>query len=336
MSPSVLLSSTDSPSSISLITEEANGLSDSERIYHDGNKLHSAWTSNLLFLVGSCLYVWLAIWDILSEKSWYLPVDDHPTSRWSAWLNSYMIVSVAAASCYVIDASRLICQRSNPLGNSLDLENSNAHVDNLHNHFLHRFQSSQTVAVSVGLTFGLGATFDLIAALTSELPDPLISDWAVVGAAHSYLVNAVLLLSGKSVAFSSFSQKATVLGDFLFLIGSLVEVSLSYFYIGQESDRVWKYVYLGYLFSSILWLLNALLYIVADVFRDYHPDDTTCIIERADGVTVTFSQSNELRKDPLLEEYSLALVEEQTVDSSRGTTSSSLDEYTNFGVLSDR
>jgi hypothetical protein len=320
---------------VSLSSATADPPSSMPASYDSVHHMHSAWTSNLLFLVGSCLYVWLALWDIHSEKSWYLAVEEsQAASRWTTWMNPYMIVSVAAASCYVIDATRLVCHRSQGLSHPVGLEQAGTNVHHQsHNHFLHRFQSSKAVAVSVGLTFGLGAVFDLVAALTSELPDPRISDWAVVGASHSYFVNAVLLLSGKSVVFTTPSQKAAVLGDFLFLVGSLIEVSLSYFYIGQESDLVWKYVYIGYLFSSILWLLNALLYIAADIMKDHHRYETACIIERAEGVAVTFMSPNpsELHKDRLLEDYSLALVEEHSVDAtSREIPASSLDQYAIF------
>lgn len=348
MSPSVVVSlgpsTTDSASTMMLEAGPCNRQIDSPSSVHDNvREIHSsAWTSNLLFLTGSCLYVWLALWDIHSEKSWYLPVDDDKTatSHWKAWRNPYTIVSVAAASCYVIDASRLVCHGSTPQEHHVSMDRPGPGAEHhSHNHFLHRFQSSKTVAVSVGLTFGLGALFDLVAALTSELPDSRISDWAAVCAAHSYFMNAILLLSGKSVAFTTLSQKAAVVGDFFFLIGSLVEVSLSYFYIGQESDLVWKYVYLGYLFSSILWLLNAILYIAADVFKDHHLYDSACIVEQAESVAVTFMplKTSDLRKDPLLEDYSLALVEEYPVDvTSRETSCSSLDEYASFEALSNR
>jgi hypothetical protein len=182
-----------------------------------------------------------------------------------------------------------------------------------HNHHHHTTQI-------MALTFGIGAMLELIAASTTEMeqyPYDYISTYAVVGAAHFYLINAIyavmivkdtatvtgattiaategaaetntdtvshpdstnevklfghctsvlsLLISSSSTIISSSS--ITYIADRLFLIGSIIDVSLSYFYIGENWDSnptVWMYIYRGYLFSALLWLLNAMLYIVAD------------------------------------------------------------------------
>lgn len=159
-------------------------------------------------------------------------------------------------------------------------------------------QSPHGYTRMMAVTFGTGALLDLLAACTSEMENPhnfyaYLSTWAVVGAAHFYLVNAILVVvvassssavpnpiatattittdTNTKVSFGPAilsSPSITYLADRLFLIGSIVDVSLSYFYIGESWDAnitVWVYIYRGYLFSSLLWLLNAILYIVADI-----------------------------------------------------------------------
>ena len=135
---------------------------------------------------------------------------------------------------------------------------------------------------------------DLLAAGTTEMEQySYLSTCAVVGAAHFYLVHALLVLSHPwsrfitttntstlntntdsitKIPFRMLSSSSiTAIADGLFLMGSMVDVSLSYFYLGEHYDAnitVWVYIYRGYLFSSILWLLNAILYISADICID--------------------------------------------------------------------
>jgi hypothetical protein len=288
--------------------------------------------SNFLYLLGSSLYVYLALWDIQNEKSWYLPESTNSTSK-SKWFDPYLIVSVAAASCYVIDALMLFFYvLATRVNTNEQASNDTTTIE--YGHFLHRFQqtNSRVTTICVAITFGLGATLDLLSAFTSEMSDSRISNWAVVGAAHSYLVNAILILSSKTATLESLSQRVTVLGDILFLIGSLVDVSLSYFFIGEESDEVWKYVYRGYLLSSVLWLINALLYIIADIASKDLCATTSCTIEHSEIRVVSpvipsiiFKNNNKRNSvDPLLAEME---VEQQHQDTNFEPSVCATDEY---------
>jgi hypothetical protein len=146
----------------------------------------------------------------------------------------------------------------------------------------HRFQPTnimhhKNTTRMIALTFGMGATLDLVAASTTEMEQyPYVCTWAVVGAAHFYLINAIYVVVVASTHNKVFcyrtglssSQSITYIADRLFLMGSIVDVALSYFYIGENWDSnrtVWVYIYRGYLFSALLWLLNAIMYIVADI-----------------------------------------------------------------------
>jgi hypothetical protein len=168
----------------------------------------------------------------------------------------------------------------------------NSNCDGNHNNtvLFHRFeQQNLYMVVLVALSFGGGATFDLIAALMCELDT---ASYVVVAAAHCYLINALLILSSRNNNITHTStndrttvQKITFIGDALFLMGSMVDVALSYFYIGRnESDIVWLYIYRGYLFSAILWWINAVLYISADCIRV--PDDQQAIPSSVDGTMI--------------------------------------------------
>ena len=373
--------------------------------------------SHCWYLIGSALYVSVAVWDMRREQSWYTVavndndddddddtdnfIDEVTTSIATFWnatalsdenhdenhstqqhrnhlfvfassvvrtlfrrIDLYLLLSILAASCYVIVAVSCLwstCrtlppppptttttvavttgteQHQPPTHTTSSPENDTATSGvertiqrNIHSHnptcrierehergssssssssSLHRLQqqtnsnryhSSRTLWIA--LTFGMGATLDLLAACTSEtIRYPNVSTYAVVGAAHAYLTNAILVVThplqnpstttpGTTSITRLFgrtrsSQKVTFMADGLFLIGSMVDVALSYFYIGEnwdESITVWVYIYRGYLVSSILWFLNAILYIVADICVDNN-DSTIITSNESQGSTM--------------------------------------------------
>jgi hypothetical protein len=73
------------------------------------------------------------------------------------------------------------------------------------------------------------------------------------------------------------------LGDVLFLVGSIIDVLLSYFYNDRISNHVWKLVDRGNLVSAVLWLVDSILYISADHFSSDEADEDYAIVV-GDGV----------------------------------------------------
>jgi hypothetical protein len=90
---------------------------------HDNNHTAQCWgccsscswsvneASNFLFLAASCLYVWLAIWDIRSEQDWEDEGNDDDDTVtinqpfMDTLLSPYILVSALAAFCYVLDCA---------------------------------------------------------------------------------------------------------------------------------------------------------------------------------------------------------------------------------------
>jgi len=145
------------------------------------------------------------------------------------------------------------------------------------------FSSNFTLPQTVAIIFGIAAVCDIIGALLSdsfETSSNIVSNIAN----HLYLLEAILALYGgrccctfanecDSSSSSSHSFDAEFMyrfidrlnkaGDFLFLIGSMIDVLTGYLYLSPkfESSVIlssWN------LTSSCLWLLNAILYITAD------------------------------------------------------------------------
>jgi hypothetical protein len=277
----------------------------------------SLWMSNFLFLVGSSLYVWLAVWDMRRESSYTDDaagaVDDDAQSSQDGttavvgFWSRYMALSAAAASCYVIVAILqifpciVLSRRGSGNGDPGSVSN--------------------TVSWSLGLSFGCGAILDLLSAVSGTMRDQRITNITAWGAAHSYLANAVILLLGTSqpkadsnpattptsapfeeaAVTRTLSEQAEFLGDYLFLVGSLVDVSLSYFYFSGNSLAMWKNIYVGNLVTAVLWLVDSILYIAADMLAIRQLTTATTQSTVAGTIaTTTFSEQNAITV-PLLE-----------------------------------
>jgi hypothetical protein len=135
--------------------------------------------------------------------------------------------------------------------------------------------------VMVGLTFGTGAAFDLAASFIVDKNEP-VSDMLSMVACHIYLVNALLLTAPLFFSYQwkdirQFSIKRLCradnleyLGDLFFLIGSIIDVLLSYWNLEFTGLNLVDY---GYLLSAILWLIDAIFYIAADYIGFDDDDD---------------------------------------------------------------
>jgi len=220
------------------------------------------YLSNILFLLGSILFVGQAICNVRSEQEWNSPTpapanedDDASYCYVTITLTPYVLLSGAAALCYVLDA-----------GIGL------AHLTATATGHLQGFGGNRLLEIGAGTTFALGAMFEFASTLASDDNCPTVSDNFIKVGLHSYLFNAVLVLAGKPSSDGSFSDRLSSLGDLLFLIGSSIDVILTYFY---DTPSAWKLVEWGNLISSILWLVDSFLYILAGHYNNNNDSEGT-------------------------------------------------------------
>jgi hypothetical protein len=57
------------------------------------------------------------------------------------------------------------------------------------------------------------------------------------------------------------------------LIGCVIDVSLSY-YFNTRSDAIWRLVSIGKVLSSLLWLVDSVLYILASIYEEEDDNET--------------------------------------------------------------
>ena len=229
----------------------------------------AGYISNIFFLFGSILYVWLAVWDYqASEKgvndndgpSLLAPDEllEHETvddcmridfASFTICITTYTAISATAALMYVFDAIFQIKELTNISGNS-------------NSHLLHGLRHFPLLEFSTGLAFGVGATLDFICTMTVKLDDPRISEYFGVSSSYIYLLSAFLVSIGKESHFDTMADGLESSGDILFITGSIIDVLSIYLLAGKDAHKV----AIGGLVFTSLWLLDAIIYISADLY----------------------------------------------------------------------
>jgi hypothetical protein len=230
-----------------------------------------ALLSNAFFFTGSLIYVWISCWNIrrLRNDTSNIPPPsmdstiDNSFSGGFRDVSLYYIVSLLAPLSYVVDA--VLQLGALPIAES--------------GHLHQGFHDKPILEVGVQLTFGAAAVCDLLSSLIYREESPSVSFDFSIAAVHWYLVNSILMLSSKQLSCRSRFTRLSLIGDVLFLIGSVIDVFLSYFFNTRTSDATWRLVSIGKVVSSLLWLIDSILYILANIYdeddkeEEYEEDD---------------------------------------------------------------
>ena len=219
--------------------EHSHALSDVLEVRHcaegirTGCKLTQISWSNVFFLSGSVLYVWIAMCDLMS------PGDEtyEDSRRVSLLVNAswslYDILTTAAPFMYIINAV---------------FEFRSAFVENLH------------WELAVSTIFGMAALMDMVGTLVSGSGSLRLAALPSIMAVHFYFIQAILAFCGSSFRYDN--QIACLFqsgGYLLFLVGSFMDVLVSYM-----DSKVWNVADWD-MVSSSLWLVDALFFIIADI-----------------------------------------------------------------------
>lgn len=315
-----------SPSSPQRI-DGASPDNDSLMLFNNPQPLHTnRWASPCFFFLGSVLFFWTALYDIRQESTWDkyddAKNDDADTDdadeemQQQPLVNFYVILSSCAALCYVLDAVCSFVHFPKWMGLPFQLVCcGRLHYHTHHNHHhgatadvQHGEETNGMWPLAVSGTFGLAALLDLASSLTVNWTlHPQMTNVCAIGAVYVYLLNAATLLFSKKeqqqhpqVDDNNSSLVVTILsrsellehrGDILFGIGSCIDVALSSVYFSHSvSNAQWKLVNRANLLSTILWLLDSLLYIAAEYYSDDSDNDddidqnnASILVDRLEG-----------------------------------------------------
>ncbi len=218
--------------------------------------------SNVMFLLGSSCSVALSVIDLRWNAKW--GDDDyyyweyyyaHPELFVSAarslfpWFSWYYFLSIGGAILFILNAGIDLfrCHRISKI-EEISIFDKNLRGDTY-----------------AAILFGMAATLDLRGSLISSSESGGIDGFMWLLSSHLYLFSALSTLSSMNYRCGSIPLSLNLIGDILFMIATLIDVSISYI---SDPDIVFEtqHVLLRFgLLSSVLWLLDAILYIAANV-----------------------------------------------------------------------
>mmetsp|Transcript_4294 Transcript_4294/g.8223 ORF Transcript_4294/g.8223 Transcript_4294/m.8223 type:complete len:343 (+) Transcript_4294:243-1271(+) len=229
----------------------------------DYYELYYSIPSNLLFLFGSICCTIISLLDMYSDSN---DADNDDDGDDDGNFSFYVYISLIGASLFVLNA--LV-----DLSKCLFLEKYSNFKKSC-------FQQEFLSKVSSALLFGCAAMLDLMDSVSVNVFSRYDGDDAGecmdFVSAHLYLLSAICAIVNSDIygAYTSTSshEMLNVVGDVMFMVGSLIDVGISYI---SDPDLVSSNQYfllrLGML-SSVLWVIDALFYLVADVsfWKDHH------------------------------------------------------------------
>mmetsp|Transcript_10209 Transcript_10209/g.11312 ORF Transcript_10209/g.11312 Transcript_10209/m.11312 type:complete len:357 (+) Transcript_10209:51-1121(+) len=210
--------------------------------------------SNIMFLLGSTLYTILSIMDwrfVIASRD---ADDDYYIDDGIVYfqLDTYTLILICAAFLMILNAA---LDFSQCVYTSKQKEQRGEMSSMCHRDIIFDVLSS--------LTFGIAAAIDFGTCFLNGDVQRIIFI-ASIASSHIYLLSAIFSLSNQSLC-ACYNKDDILIraGDWLFLIGSLIDVVISYSdpYIKDDISTV---VYLSSLIGSGLWLLDAVLYISVD------------------------------------------------------------------------
>ncbi len=221
---------------------------------NDSTTFMTNFLSNISFFAGSTCYVVTSVWDLI----WYANIQQLDDDYYACERNDgddcekivsfdldlYTITSILGASLMIANASFDFyqCQL---------LSRSKEEIDSL----WHRDIRSDFLAA---LAFGVAAIIELATIFFSGDVFQLINVATIVSSLI-YLLSAILSLVDTTLCNFNLSRerKLCLVGDWLFLIGSLIDVMIS---IASEEHVIKVDGWTSYgwnVFSSVLWLTDA-------------------------------------------------------------------------------
>jgi hypothetical protein len=215
----------------------------------------SIFTSNILFLTGSLLFLWIALWNGMENaeentgnSSAIIEDDDDLPLNILAW-DGYQMLSAAAPFCFLLDAV-------------VDMRYAFQLVRQ--DHAPSRFGEDPRWEIGTSLLFGAAATCDFFAAVVVRDEDTLTNYVPSSLAVHLYMLMAIFALWGRNVQGQTYAMRWYQSADILFLLGSVIDVTLSYFQMPGIDSELETILQRWSVVSATLWLVNSILYILAD------------------------------------------------------------------------
>mmetsp|Transcript_5983 Transcript_5983/g.9072 ORF Transcript_5983/g.9072 Transcript_5983/m.9072 type:complete len:336 (+) Transcript_5983:344-1351(+) len=228
--------------------------------YEKNILLKFSFPSNFLFLIGSACYIVLAVIDLKwgdyyygdNENGYY--VSNEEEEKDSSKIDYYSYLSILGSVLFfvnaAIDMSLCFYYLKTDETNELTLWHKDLRSDS-----------------SSAFFFGCAALMDLSRALASppaEEPNEDASGILDIVSSHLYFFSAVCAMTGLKFDRKNNVAMLNFTGDMMFMAGSLIEIVLSYISDPGIVAANYHTLLRFWLFSSVLWFVDAALYLVAN------------------------------------------------------------------------
>lgn len=201
--------------------------------------------SNCMFFIGSSCYVTTAHWDL----KWYIGVQNSDDDYYKYYDFSIKHFEMSTYTAIVIFGATLLIFNA-----TLDLTVCLNRAKSYEVSVFHRDIFSDILSA---VAFGLAASIDFVTTFLTGNVVHLITTTSIVSA-HIYLLSAIFSLWGTPLCKCYTSEgRLSLIGDWLFLVGSLIDVIISYISdpaLIKVNDII---LYRSSVFSSFLWLTDA-------------------------------------------------------------------------------
>jgi len=258
-------------------------------------------TIRVFFFLGGCFFSWIAIWDLPTSP---LEADDDDQSSGDdlvdilVYTDLYNLILCLGPTFFL-------------LGGLLEVRDAykEAIDEGYRGCNIFGGESNHQLELSIGITMIVASLFDLLSVVTEILGG--VKDPSSL-AAHFYLINAIVALwKGRPESWWG-PRTMGQLGDWLFLIGCLIDCVISYLPDPELTDDdtandhllpTWKRDLILGVVSSGLWWLDSILYLLADLCTALYDDEDS--EDSSDASDDDFSlESNSMAEDlsrPLLQ-----------------------------------
>jgi len=223
--------------------------------YYYGEYYHGDYYDNQMDSItnvdGSTANITSAVVDGMDNES-----DTGATSD-TIKIDSYTMLSIAAASAFILNAIIDFCR-------CVHYRHTNSKVHSL-------WHEDIRADVITAILFGIAACIDLWGAIIygisayTDTSEKLIARATLVST-QVYLLSAIAAIMGLDWKCKSLVLLLAITGDILFLIGSIIDVVISYLYVIPAAVQSVDPVLLLKLslVSSTLWLVDSILYLWSD------------------------------------------------------------------------
>lgn len=252
--------SSSSPSTLSLLQL-------AEPDYH----LKSSIISNVSFLVGSILYVKTSKIDLINSNYEDDYAYDDGYYDYDTKINNYRIINLVGALVFVFNASwdMYWC-----FGRERERKENSGEDDEEDE--IYRVEEKRSFLSA--LAFGTAGSIDVVVSFYIE--NYKIAVILYIVSSHIYLLSAILTLRATTFSCHSIPAGLTLCGELLFALGSMIDVVISYIsdpelsHLNDHTLAEWGCL------SSVLWLIDACLYLFADATVIWYRRSCCCNVRK--------------------------------------------------------